>query len=110
MEVTKTDKKLFASVIIPLALPETYTWEIPKHLQALARVGVRVEVQLRNKKFAGIIKEIFPNAPQAFKPKEIINVLDEDPWCIKTITTLELDCSILYCSDGEVMQLQYQVI
>ena len=105
MEVTKTDKKLFASVIIPLALPETYTWEIPKHLQALARVGVRVEVQLRNKKFAGIIKEIFPNAPQAFKPKEIINVLDENPLVHKKQLQLWSWIAQYYmCSDGEVMQ------
>jgi primosomal protein N' (replication factor Y) len=70
---------IYAEVIIPLALPTTYTWAIPKRFVNAAKIGVRVEVQLRNKKYAGIISKILKEKPQAFQPKEIINVLDDEP-------------------------------
>ena len=47
----------YCEVIIPLALPTNYTWSIPEHLQHAAKVGIRVEVQLRNKKYAGIFAD-----------------------------------------------------
>ena len=72
------DESSYATVVIPLALPITYTWKIPSHLQTAAAIGVRVEVQLRNKKYAGVIKTISTTKP-LFEPKEIINILDDDP-------------------------------
>ena len=66
----------YCEVIIPLALPTNYTWSIPEHLQHAAKVGIRVEVQLRNKKYAGIIRSIHQQKPAAFEPKEILNILD----------------------------------
>ena len=53
----------YCEVIIPLALPFTYTWFIPAHLSDAAKTGTRVEVQLRNKKYAGIIKSVHQNKP-----------------------------------------------
>ena len=41
---------LFAEIIIPLALPQNYTWSIPEHFMTSVQIGSRVEVQLRNKK------------------------------------------------------------
>ena len=99
------DKGMFAQIIIPLALPTTYTWSIPQHLQAAIKIGVRVEVQLRNKKYAGIIKNIFHEKPAAFQPKEIINVLDEEPLVYPTqIKLWEWIANYYMCSEGEVMQ------
>ena len=46
---TTTSTKLFAEIIIPLALPETYIWEIPSQYISTITLGMRVEVQLRNK-------------------------------------------------------------
>src|SRR6476469_2283178 len=70
---------LFAEIIIPLALPQNYTWSIPEHFITSVQIGSRVEVQLRNKKYAGIIKTLHNNKPAAFEPKEILNVLDAAP-------------------------------
>jgi primosomal protein N' (replication factor Y) len=33
----------------------------------------------RAKKYAGIIKRVHPDKPAAFQPKEILNVLDDEP-------------------------------
>ena len=96
----------FAEVIIPLALPKNYTWAIPAHLVDQALPGVRVEVVLgKNKKYAGVIKQITEAKPRAFDPKEILNVLDE----VAIVSPEHLRfwqwmASYYLCSEGEVMQ------
>jgi len=96
---------LFAEVIIPLALPTTYTWAVPTHLQHAAVPGIRVEVQLRNKKYTGIIKTIQDQKPQAFDPKELLNILDDEPLVHPTqLQFWEWLSQYYMCSEGEVMQ------
>jgi primosomal protein N' (replication factor Y) (superfamily II helicase) len=64
---------MFAEVIIPLALPKNYTWEIPDQMLESIAVGCRVEVNLgKNKKYAGVVKRIHNEKPVAFEAKEII--------------------------------------
>jgi primosomal protein N' (replication factor Y) len=99
------ENSLYAQVIIPLALPTTYTWSIPTSFQESVQVGMRVEVQLKNKKYAGIIKNLFKEKPAAFTPKEIINVLDNEPLVYPSQLQLwEWMSSYYLCSEGEVMQ------
>jgi primosomal protein N' (replication factor Y) len=95
---------LFAEIIIPLALPQNYTWLIPFHLQSSVQPGSRVEVQLRNKKYAGIIKTLHTNKPAAFEPKEILNVLDGEPLVYaQQLQLWQWIASYYMCSEGEVM-------
>lgn len=97
--------KLYAEVVIPLLLPITYTWAIPSHLQEASKLGIRVEVALRNKKYAGIIKSLTNEKPAAFEPKEIINILDEEPLLYEFQLKLWTWISKYYmCSEGEIMQ------
>ncbi len=97
--------RLYCEVIIPLALPTTYTWAVPEHLQPAAKMGIRVEVQLRNKKYAGIIKSLSTQKPAAFEPKELLNILDEEPLVHENQLKLWYWMSQYYmCSEGEVMQ------
>jgi primosomal protein N' (replication factor Y) (superfamily II helicase) len=98
--------RLYAEVIIPLALPKNYTWEIPPQFQSSAKPGVRVEVVLgKNKKYSGIIKTISPEKPESFKPKEILNILDIDPLVYSEQLALWQWMAHYYmCSEGEVMQ------
>src|SRR5438128_3072 len=76
---TNADQTLYAEVIIPLALPKNYTWAVPRHLKDNVKHGSRVEVQLKNKRYSGIVKTIHANKPAAFEPRDIINVLDDEP-------------------------------
>ena len=97
--------RLYCEVIIPLALPTTYTWAVPEHLQKAVQIGVRVEVQLRNKKYAGIIKSIITQKPAAFEPKELLNVLDNEPLVYENQLKLWNWLGQYYMSsEGEVMQ------
>ncbi len=95
----------FAEIIIPLALPKTFTWSVPKHLLESVKAGCRVEVNLgKNKKYAGVVKRIHPDKPEFIEPKEILNVLDVEPVVFEQQLGLwEWMASYYMCSEGEVM-------
>jgi len=95
---------LYAEVIIPLALPKNYTWQVPDHLMEGLRPGCRVEVSLKNKKYAGIVKKFLTEKPEAFDPRPIESVLDAEPLIYKEQLALWEWISQYYmCSEGEVM-------
>ena len=97
---------LYAEVVIPLALPKNYTWAIPAHFQKAVQPGVRVEVILgKNKKYAGLVKKVFPEKPEAFNPKPILNVLDDEPLLFpQQLEFWQWMANYYMCSEGEVMQ------
>lgn len=95
----------FAEIIIPLALPMNYTWAMPDEMVSMAKPGCRVEVVLgKNKKYAGIIKRIHTEKPDSFDPKDIINLLDQEPIVHEEQLQLwEWMSSYYLCSEGEIM-------
>lgn len=103
---TQAASRSYAEVIIPLALPKNYTWAIPADLQANIKPGSRVEVVLgKNKRYSGIVKQIHNNKPEAFEPKDIQNVLDEEPQVYpQQLQLWEWIADYYMCSEGEVMQ------
>lgn len=98
--------RLYAEVIIPLALPKNYTWAIPVHLQDAVKTGCRVEVVLgKNKRYSGIVKQVHDLKPFAFDPKDILNLLDEEPIVYpQQLQLWEWMAGYYMCSEGEVMQ------
>jgi primosomal protein N' (replication factor Y) len=95
----------YAEIIIPLALPKNYTWEIPARFAAGLVPGCRVEVNLgKNKKYAGIVKRLHDEKPTSFEAKEILNVLDAEPVVHPFQLKLWSWIADYYmCSEGEVM-------
>lgn len=95
---------MYAEVIIPLALPTNYTWSVPEHWSSQIREGCRVEVELRNKKYAGIVKRLHEDKPSGFEPKPIGNLLDAEPILHPAQQKLwEWIAEYYLCSEGEVM-------
>lgn len=97
---------MFVEVIIPLALPKNYTWQVPEQMQLAIAPGIRVEVALRkNKKYAGIVKRIVKEIPAQFTPSPILNILDSTPVVNETQLKLwEWIAQYYMCTEGEVMQ------
>lgn len=95
---------MYAEVIIPLALPKNYTWQIPHEMLETLSVGCRVEVNLgKNKKYAGIVKRIHNDTP-SFEVKDIINILDAEPVVqLYQLQFWEWMAEYYICSEGEVM-------
>jgi primosomal protein N' (replication factor Y) (superfamily II helicase) len=95
---------LYAEIIIPLALPKNYTWQIPDHMREGLQPGCRVEVSLRNKKYAGIVKKFITEKPDAFEPRPIESVLEAEPLIYeKQLQLWEWMARYYMCSEGEVM-------
>jgi len=95
----------FAEVILPLALPQNFTYRIPPHQLDDIAVGKRVIVQFGKRKlYTALVFEIHQNAPVDFEPKDILEIEDELP----VVTRAQLDfwrwmANYYLCSMGEVM-------
>ncbi len=99
------DTPLFAEIIIPLTLPQNYTWLIPFHLQESIQIGSWVEVSLRNKKYAGIVKHITATTPP-FNSKPIISLLAPTPILFPIQLQLWTWMANYYvCTEGEIMSI-----
>lgn len=69
---------LFAQVLLPLAIPQTYTYAVPITMKDQIQFGIRVEVPLRNKLYSGLVISTHNERPVT-KTKNIISVLDTIP-------------------------------
>ncbi|HRH12341.1 MAG TPA: primosomal protein N', partial [Bacteroidia bacterium] len=96
---------LFADVIVPLGVPEKFTYRIPVEMNELVAIGKRVLVQFgKTKIYTGIIYKIHELAPKERTAKYIDAVLDDVP----IVNELQLKfwdwVSFYYCANpGDVM-------
>jgi primosomal protein N' (replication factor Y) (superfamily II helicase) len=96
---------MFVDVILPLAIPHIYTYEVPQSLHGLVEVGKRVEVPIKNKLYSGIIYKIHREWNKSPKPRSINSIIDERPIIQPIHLQLWRWVSDYYCSTmGEVMQ------
>ncbi len=95
---------MWAEVILPLALPQVYTYHVPKNLQASAIAGIRAEVIFgKARRYAGIVKSVHYNPP-AFPTKPVIQFLDDQPLVFDHQLELWNWMAQYYmCTEGEVM-------
>ena len=97
-------KTYFVDVILPLSVPNYYSYRLPFELNNLVKVGQRVIVPLgRNKLYTAIVKKVHENIP-SYPTKYIEYILDEFP--IVTANQLALwdwIASYYMCHIGEVM-------
>ncbi|HET7117514.1 MAG TPA: hypothetical protein VFI29_13535 [Hanamia sp.] len=94
----------WVEVILPLALPKTYTYAVSEKLVKKLQIGSRAEVVFgKNKKYAGIIKSIGKEKPP-YETKEILNVIDDEPVIYpKQLQFWKWISEYYMCSEGEVM-------
>ncbi|MBQ0016530.1 MAG: hypothetical protein KBT04_06060, partial [Bacteroidales bacterium] len=69
----------FVDVILPLHLPDTYTYRVPQDYNDTIKVGQRVVVQFGAKKlYSALVRRIHQEAPK-FTTKYVLAVIDIDP-------------------------------
>ena len=98
--------RYFVDVILPLALPKTYTYYLTEEQYNKIRLGFRVTVPFGKEKiYTAIVKKIHNKIPKVYEPKPIHMVLDEIP--IVTETQLKFWdwlSSYYMCSVGEILK------
>lgn len=95
----------FVDVILPLAVPNLYTYRVPYELNDAIAIGKRVVVQFgKGKLYTALVRTIHEHPPKQYTAKYIDSFLDEHP--IVNQLQLELwDWMSQYymCTIGEVM-------
>jgi primosomal protein N' (replication factor Y) len=72
--------ELFAQVILPLSLHDSFTYRVPPEMHSEIKPGQRVIVQFGKKKlYAALVLSLVKNKPDNFEIKEIQQILDEEP-------------------------------
>ena len=95
----------FADVILPIPLPGTYTYRIPKNLEEYIDRGSRVVVQFGKKKIlTGVVKEVHQTVPKVYEAKYVLDSLDHAP----VVNSYQLDffawlAQYYMCTIGEVL-------
>ncbi len=97
---------LFVDVILPLAVPNLYTYRVPFDWNESVIVGQRVIVQFgKGKLYSALVRRVHEQPPKIYEAKYIDSILDEHPIVNETQFALWEWISQYYmCTIGEVMQ------
>ncbi len=70
--------ELFAQIILPLSLHDSYTYAVPESMQKTIQPGQRVIVQFGQKRlYAALVLSLSATRPKNIEIKEIMQILDE---------------------------------
>lgn len=73
-------QSLFADVVLPVPIPQLFTYLVPPYMEGQMEEGKRVVVPFGRKKlYSGIVYALHHQTPQAYEAKEVVAVLDIDP-------------------------------
>ena len=97
-------KTLFVDVLLPLHLPDTYTYRVPYEYNDAICEGLRVAVQFGAKRiYSALVRRIHENVP-AYKTKYILAILDVEPMVDQRQFQLwEWMARYYMCYPGDVM-------
>ena len=95
----------YIDVILPLGVPNLYTYSVPVDWNEQLQIGLRVIVQFgKSKLYSAVISKIHTIRPKEYSPKDIHMVLDEKP-IIKPYQLAHWNWITNYymCNPGDVM-------
>lgn len=98
--------ELFAQVILPLSLHDSYTYSVPELLQPEIKPGQRVIVQFGQKKlYAALVFSLTNSKPENIEIKEVQQILDEEPVVFaKNFELWEWIAKYYCCTLGDVFR------
>ncbi|MBX2972349.1 MAG: primosomal protein N' [Flavobacteriales bacterium] len=95
---------MYAEVILPLAVPGTFTYAIPEGLAVVTGMRVAVPFGRGRKLYGAIVRRLHNDDPLERKPRPILSVLDTAPIVLSEQLELWDRIATHYmCTVGEVM-------
>jgi primosomal protein N' (replication factor Y) (superfamily II helicase) len=95
----------FADVILPVPVPNLFTYRVPREFSSHIKVGARVIVQFgKSRVLTALVGRLHNKPPEKYQAKYILDLLDEQP--LVTAQQLELFAwmaEYYMCCIGEVM-------
>lgn len=100
-----SQKRLYAEVVIPLAVEGTFTYLVPTELIDSVAVGKRAVVQFGKRHiYTGIIFELHEREPENQRIKPLVDILDPSPVLLERhISFWRWMSSYYMCHLGEIM-------
>ena len=95
----------FVDVILPLAVPNLYTYRVPYNWNETVAVGKRVVVQFgRGKLYSALVRNVHESPPKHYEAKYIDSILDEHPIVnLKQFALWDWMSQYYMCHIGDVM-------
>lgn len=96
----------FIEVILPLALPKSFTYQVSEAEFVYLQKGMRVAVPFgKSKIYTGLVIDLHQNPPALYQAKEIHQILDEIP----VVNAIQIEhwtwlASYYMCAIGEVFK------
>lgn len=96
----------YADIMLPLAVPQYYTYIIPDDLDSQVKIGSRVSVLFGKRKlYTGIIRHLHNSPPQGYELHPILSVMDPIPLVGENLLQFwEWMAGYYMCSTGEVFR------
>ncbi len=104
---SSTEITQFADVIVPVAVPNLYTYRLMREQVGKVEIGARIIVQFGNSKVVtAVVVSVHSNPPKNYQAKYILEILDETPY----FKSLHLDLfrwisDYYMCNIGEVLNI-----
>ena len=97
-------RTFFVDVLLPLHLPDTYTYRVPFDYNDFIRVGQRVVVQFGSKRlYSALVRRVHENVPP-YTTKYVLSILDSEPLVSeRQFRFWEWMAAYYMCFPGDVM-------
>jgi primosomal protein N' (replication factor Y) len=108
MEYLNTQEEtVFVDVILPVPIPQYFTYRVPRELSSVIAVGTRVVVEFgKSRVLTAIVVKVHGSPPEKYQAKYILELLDLDPVIIPSQLWLFNWVAEYYlCFVGEVMNV-----
>lgn len=98
---------LFVDVLLPVPIPQAFTYRVPRHFTEYVKKGSRVIVPFgRNRVLTGIISDVHGTPPEKYKAKYISELMEEQPIVTENqLWLFQWVADYYMCHAGEVMNM-----
>jgi primosomal protein N' (replication factor Y) len=98
---------LFVNVLLPVPIPQLFTYRVPFELNDYIKIGARVVVQFGQKRIlTALVIELHETPPKGYQAKYILELMDEEPIVTpKQLKLWQWTADYYLCSQGEVMNV-----
>lgn len=77
---SKGEKGYYADLILPLAVPQYYTYRVPEALRENVYPGCRVNAAIGKRRiYTALVRRLHQTPPEGFEVSEILDVVDKTP-------------------------------
>jgi primosomal protein N' (replication factor Y) len=98
---------LFVDLILPVPIPQLFTYRVPIEMTEIIKIGMRVIVQFGKRKIlTGVVAKIHQEPPKNYQAKYVLEILDDVPMVTPyQISLFQWMADYYMCYVGDVLQV-----